>query len=101
MTEGHTFDIHYHEGFTIYFVAELGGITINADKFVAEVGRSYCMRWANKSLMRTSLTYQIIGPREYIHDRTSIHERPDTVDEWRQVGPAAIGLRTDQPAPWM
>jgi hypothetical protein len=56
------FDIHYHEGFTIRFVAELNGITVNADKFVAEVGRSYCLRWANENLMRTSLTYQIVGP---------------------------------------
>jgi hypothetical protein len=47
------FDIHYHEGFAIYFVVELSGITINADKFVAKVGRSYCLRWANESLMRT------------------------------------------------
>jgi len=47
------FDIHYHEGFAIYFVAELSGITIDADKFVAKVGRSYCLRWANESLMRT------------------------------------------------
>ena len=56
------FDIHYHEDFTIRFVAELNGITVNADKFVAEVGRSYCLRWANENLMRTSLTYQIVGP---------------------------------------
>ena len=56
------FDIHYHEGFTIHFVAELSGITANADKLVAEVGRSYCLRWANGSPMRTLLTYQIIGP---------------------------------------
>ena len=56
------FDIHYHEGFTIHFVAELNGVTVNADKFVAEVGRSYCLRWANGSPMRTSLTYQIVGP---------------------------------------
>jgi hypothetical protein len=56
------FDIHYHEGFTIHFVAELSGITVNADKFVAEVGRSYCLRWTNENLMRTSLTYQIVGP---------------------------------------
>ena len=55
------FDIHYHEGFTIHFVAELNGITVNADKFVAEVGRSYCLRWTNESLMRTSLTYHIVG----------------------------------------
>jgi len=56
------FDIHYHEGFTIHFIVELSGITVNVDKFVAEVGRSYCLRWANESLTRTSLTYLIIGP---------------------------------------
>jgi hypothetical protein len=56
------FDIHYHEGFTIHFIVKLSRITVDADKFVAEVGRSYCLRWANESLMRTSLTYQIVGP---------------------------------------
>jgi hypothetical protein len=55
------FDIHYHEGFAIHLVAELSGITVNADKFVADVGQSYCLRWANESLMTTSLTYQIVG----------------------------------------
>jgi hypothetical protein len=56
------FDIHYHEGFAIHYAVRLSGTTASADKFVAEVGRSYCLKWANESLQRTSLTYQIIGP---------------------------------------
>jgi hypothetical protein len=55
------FNIHYHEGIKIHYPVQLNGITVRADKFVAEVDQFYCLMWTNESITSTSLTYQIFA----------------------------------------
>ena len=56
------FNIHYHDGMKIQFPVQLSGITVHADKFVAEGDRLYCLMWTNQSLGTASLTYQVMRP---------------------------------------
>ena len=56
------FDIHYHHGLTVHFPVKLPETAAHADRFVPEKDQSYCPMWLNQSLMRTSLSYRVIGP---------------------------------------
>jgi hypothetical protein len=57
------FEIHYHVGIKIHFPVQLNGITVHADKFVAEADQFYCLMWTNQSINDTSLTYHILALR--------------------------------------
>jgi len=56
------FDIHYHDGLRIRFPVKLTGVTVHADRFVAERDRSYCLMWLNRNLSKTVLNYRTNGP---------------------------------------
>ena len=56
------FDIHYHDGLRIRFPVKLTGITVHADRFVAELDQTYCLMWFNQNLAGTLLNYRTSGP---------------------------------------
>jgi hypothetical protein len=56
------FNIHYHDGLRIRYPVKLMGVTLRADRFVAELDQAYCLMWFNRNLTEASLTYRISGP---------------------------------------
>ncbi len=56
------FNIHYHEGNSIYLPVQLEGGTAHAGIFVAESDQAICLMWENRGLTRSTLTYRDVGP---------------------------------------
>jgi hypothetical protein len=58
------FDVHFHDGFKMQFPVKVNAILEISDRFVADVDRSYCLMWANRSDTATTLIYQVSRPGE-------------------------------------
>jgi len=57
-----SFGIHYHDGFSIRFPVQTGGVTAHAHAFTADADRLYCLMWTNPNVEGLSLTYRTGAP---------------------------------------
>jgi hypothetical protein len=55
------FDIHFHDGFTVRYAVKRTAKSMRTTRFVADDNRSYCLRWFNKSLKKTTIKYRTVG----------------------------------------